>query len=101
MSKILSPSLLLTPAPLPSKAPPFTADMTIQTTPYDEPTAGPGQERGHQSCHANRPCPVEAGSSVWYEHVLRRPQINAIRKITDFEAEGQRPRGAPKKVCGT
>ncbi|PIO65553.1 hypothetical protein TELCIR_12769 [Teladorsagia circumcincta] len=33
----------------------------------------------------------------WYGHVLRRPQDHPIRTATDFEAQGKRPRGAPKK----
>ena len=33
----------------------------------------------------------------WYGHVLRRPQDHPIRTAMDFEAQGKRPRGAPKK----
>nr|CDJ90887.1 RNA-directed DNA polymerase (reverse transcriptase) domain containing protein [Haemonchus contortus] len=33
----------------------------------------------------------------WFGHVLRRPQSHPIRKAMEFEAQGKRPRGAPKK----
>ncbi|PIO63301.1 hypothetical protein TELCIR_15099, partial [Teladorsagia circumcincta] len=33
----------------------------------------------------------------WYGHVLRRPQDHPIRTAMEFEVEGKRPRGAPKK----
>ncbi|XGW19497.1 hypothetical protein V3C99_003389 [Haemonchus contortus] len=33
----------------------------------------------------------------WFGHVLRRPQSHPIREAMEFEAQGKRPRGAPKK----
>ncbi|VDO04834.1 unnamed protein product [Haemonchus placei] len=33
----------------------------------------------------------------WFRHVLRRPQNDLIREAKEFEAQGKRARGAPKK----
>ncbi|VDO90250.1 unnamed protein product [Haemonchus placei] len=33
----------------------------------------------------------------WFGHVLRRPQNHPVGKAMEFEAQGKRPRGAPKK----
>ncbi|VDO67406.1 unnamed protein product [Haemonchus placei] len=33
----------------------------------------------------------------WFGHVLRRPQSRPIREAMEFEAQGKRPRGTPKK----
>uniref|UniRef100_A0A7I4XUK1 Uncharacterized protein n=1 Tax=Haemonchus contortus TaxID=6289 RepID=A0A7I4XUK1_HAECO len=33
----------------------------------------------------------------WFGHVLKRPQSHPTREAMEFEAQGERPRGAPKK----
>ena len=35
----------------------------------------------------------------WYGHVLRKDENDWVKKYTDFELEGVRPRGRPKKTC--
>jgi len=34
----------------------------------------------------------------WYGHVLRKDENDWVKKCMDFEVEGTRPRGKPKKT---
>jgi len=34
----------------------------------------------------------------WYGHVLRKEDTNWVKKCTDYEVEGSRPRGRPKRT---
>jgi len=34
---------------------------------------------------------------VWYRHVLRKEDNNWVKKCMEYEVEGARPRGRPKK----
>jgi len=34
----------------------------------------------------------------WYGHVLRKGENDRMKKCTDYEVEGVRPRGKPKKL---
>ena len=38
-----------------------------------------------------------ANSVRWYGHVLRRKDGHALRRELDFEVEGQRKKGRPKR----
>ena len=38
-----------------------------------------------------------ATSVRWYGHVLRREDVNVLRRVLDFEIEGQRKKGRPKR----
>ena len=38
-----------------------------------------------------------ANSVRWYGHVLRREEGHALRMALDFEVEGQRKKGRPKR----
>ena len=38
---------------------------------------------------------ARASGVRWYEHVLRRDTIDALRGVLDFEVEGRRGRGRP------
>ena len=39
-----------------------------------------------------------ANSVRWYGHVLRREDGHVLRRTNDFEAEGQRKKGRPKRM---
>ena len=39
-----------------------------------------------------------ANSVHWYIHVLRREDDHVIRRALDFEVEGQRKKGRPKRM---
>ena len=39
-----------------------------------------------------------ANSVNWYGHVLRRVDDHIIRKALDFEVEGQRKKGRPRRM---
>ena len=39
-----------------------------------------------------------AHSVCWYGHVLRREDGHVLRKTLDFEVEGQRKKGRPKRT---
>jgi len=34
----------------------------------------------------------------WYEHVLRKEDTNWVNKCMEYEVEGSRPRGRPKRT---
>jgi len=38
----------------------------------------------------------------WYDHVLIKDESDCLKKCTDYEVKGARPRGRPKKTweCG-
>ena len=38
-----------------------------------------------------------ANSVLWYGHVLRREDGHILRRALDFEVEGQRKKGRPKR----
>ena len=40
-----------------------------------------------------------ASSVRWYGHVLRREDGHVLRRALDFEVEGQRKKGRPKRTC--
>ena len=41
----------------------------------------------------------ESANSVrWYGHVLRKDEFHPLRKALDFEMDGRRRRGRPKKM---
>jgi len=35
----------------------------------------------------------------WYWHVLRKEDNDWVKKCMEYEVEGARPRGRPKKTC--
>ena len=35
----------------------------------------------------------------WYGHVLMREDFHVLRKALDYEVEGQRKKGTPKRKC--
>jgi len=35
----------------------------------------------------------------WYGHVLRKEDTDWVKKCMEYEAEGSRPRGRPKRTC--
>jgi len=35
----------------------------------------------------------------WYGHVLRKEDDDRVKKCMEYEVEGPRPRGRPKKTC--
>ena len=39
-----------------------------------------------------------ANSVCWYDHVLWREDGHVLRKALDFEVEGQRKNGRPKRM---
>ena len=39
-----------------------------------------------------------ASSARWYGHVLRRVESHILRRALDFEVEGQRKKGRPKRT---
>ena len=39
-----------------------------------------------------------ANSVHWYGHVLRREDGRVLRRALDFEVEGQRKKGRPKRM---
>ena len=39
-----------------------------------------------------------ANSAHWYGHVLRREDGHVLRRALDFEVEGQRKKGRPKRT---
>ena len=41
---------------------------------------------------------VMANSVCWYGHVLRREDGHVLRRTLDFEVEGQRKKGRPKRM---
>ena len=41
---------------------------------------------------------VMANSVRWYGHVLRREDGHVLRRALDFEVEGQRKKGRPKRT---
>ena len=42
---------------------------------------------------------IIASSVCWYGHMLRREDGNVLRRVLDFEVEGQRMKGRPKRTC--
>jgi len=36
--------------------------------------------------------------TIWYGHVLRKDDDDWVKKCTEYEVEGSRPRGRPKKT---
>ena len=44
---------------------------------------------------------VKANGVIWYRHVLRRDDGHVLRKALEFEVNGKRKRGQPKKACKT
>ena len=39
-----------------------------------------------------------ANSVCWYGHMLRREDGHVLRRVFDFEVEGQRKKGRPKRT---
>ena len=39
-----------------------------------------------------------ASSVCWYGHVLRREDYHILRRALDFEVEGQRKNGRPRRM---
>ena len=39
-----------------------------------------------------------ANSVHWYGHLMRREDGNVLRRALDFEVEGQRKKGRPKRT---
>ena len=35
----------------------------------------------------------------WYGHVLRKDDDDCVKKCMEYEVEGPRPRGRPKRTC--
>ena len=35
----------------------------------------------------------------WYGHVLRKEDDDWVKKCMEYEVEGARPRGSPKRTC--
>jgi len=42
---------------------------------------------------------VQQNRLRWYGHVLRRKDNDWVKKCMEYEVEGARPRGRPKKTC--
>jgi len=36
--------------------------------------------------------------TIWYGHVLRKDDDDWVKKCTEYEVEGSRPRGRPKRT---
>jgi len=62
---------------------------------YDECTAiGRRRRRGHHHHHHHH----HRNMLHWYEHVLRKDDDDWVKKCMEYEVEGTRPRGRPKRT---
>jgi len=41
---------------------------------------------------------LEQNRLRWYGHVLRKEDTDCVKKCTEYEVEGSRPRGRPKRM---
>jgi len=48
--------------------------------------------------HGSETWPVRKKNEVWYGHVLRKEENDWVKKCMEYEVEGARPRGRPKKT---
>nr|CDJ91866.1 endonuclease-reverse transcriptase HmRTE-e01 [Haemonchus contortus] len=65
----------------------------------DEPAAGSYRKRKRQDGMQTAPVQLKMREQRlrWFGHVLTRPQSLPVKKAMEFEARGERSRGAPKK----
>ncbi|PIO67649.1 hypothetical protein TELCIR_10589 [Teladorsagia circumcincta] len=76
-------------------------DDAIRSTPEGDYLTIAGDLNGHPGTDRRGTAAIQLKGQEqrlrWYGHVLSRPQDHPIRRAMDFEAQGKRPRGAPKK----
>jgi len=42
---------------------------------------------------------LQQNRSLWYGHVLRKEDTDWVKKCMEYEVDGSRPRGRPKRTC--